>query len=207
MCHDDWLDDLRKTTEQDGIRILGHRFAEPGTSQFAISTKPYVSPRSVVQRVKGRLQSLVRDQLPKPWKRNFAIRSVGRVTREDVERYVGSQLDHHRMADSNVQSRLEQCQKSRPEVDLLQPQRTSKRLFWYNLHVVLVHRERLTETQERILSSVRSMVLRACDAKGYLLSRGAILSDHVHLALGCPFDAAPADVAIGFLNNWPTSTG
>jgi hypothetical protein len=45
------------------------------------------------------------------------------------------------------------------------------------------------------------MVLGACSSKGYLLSRGAILPDHVHLALGCPFDVAPEDVAIGFLNN------
>jgi hypothetical protein len=28
-----------------------------------------------------------------------------------------------------------------------------------------------------------------------------ILPDHVHLALGCPIDVAPIDVALGFLNN------
>ncbi len=139
-CDDDWLEELRSATEKDGIRILGHRFAGTGTSQFAISTKPHVAPRLVVQRVKGRLQYLIRSRVPKPWRRNFAIRSVGRVTREDVEKYVTSQADHHRMADSRVQGQLEQLQIIRPGVDLSRPQRTSHGLFWYNLHVVLVHR-------------------------------------------------------------------
>jgi hypothetical protein len=102
ISKDDWLEELRIATEKDGIRILGHYFAESGTSQFAISTKPHISPRLIVQRVKGRLQYLIRNRVPKPWRRNFAIRSVGRVTRENVEQYVASQLDHHRMADSKV---------------------------------------------------------------------------------------------------------
>ena len=60
MSDDGWLADLIAATEPDGIRILGHRFAKPGVSQFAISTLRQVSPRQIVQRVKGRLQYLVR---------------------------------------------------------------------------------------------------------------------------------------------------
>jgi hypothetical protein len=105
------------------------------------------------------------------------------------------------MADSNVQSRLEQLRISRPHVDLSRPQWTSHGLFWHNLHMVLVHRERLPDVREHTLSCVRDMVLRACDSKGFLLSEGTILSDHVHLAQGCPFDSSPADIAIGFLIN------
>ncbi len=198
---DDWLEELGVAVEPDGIRILGHRFAEPGTSQFTISTKPNVAPRLIVQRVKGRLQYLIRDKMPKPWRRNFAIRSVGCVTREDVENYIVSQLDHLRMADPQVQARLERIQIVLPDVDLSQPQRTSHGLFWYNLHLVFVHGERFAEIRDDTLSRVGKMVLRASAAKRYLLSRGGILPDHVHLALGCPFDVAPGDVAIGFLNN------
>ena len=87
------------------------------------------------------------------------------------------------------------------DVDLSQPQRTSQGLFWHNLHVVLVHRERWMEVREETLCGVRDMIVGARRAKGYLLSRAGILPDHVHLALGCPIDVAPVDVALGFLNN------
>jgi len=51
---------LKTTLEPDGIRILNHRYIDQTTSQFVLSTKPHVSPELIVQRVKGRLQYLVR---------------------------------------------------------------------------------------------------------------------------------------------------
>jgi REP element-mobilizing transposase RayT len=57
------------------------------------------------------------------------------------------------------------------------------------------------EIREHPLSAVREMIVAASQAKGYLLSRAGILPDHVHLTLGCPLHVAPADVALGFLNN------
>jgi hypothetical protein len=105
------------------------------------------------------------------------------------------------MVDLAVRQQLKQCQILRPNVDLSQPRRTSHGLFWYNLHIVLVHRARLGDIRIDTLNRVRDMVLRASLSKGYLLSRCGILPDHVHLTLGCPMDVAPEDVAIGFLNN------
>jgi hypothetical protein len=34
-----------------------------------------------------------------------------------------------------------------------------------------------------------------------LLSRAGILADHIHLAIGCPIEVAPCDIALSFLNN------
>ncbi len=198
---DDWFSGLAAATEADGIRLLGHRFEEPLISQFAVSSQPHVTPALILQRVKGRLQYAVRDERPKALKGNYALRSVGRVTREVIESYVASQLDHHRMADPRVQELLERFQIHRPDVDLSQPRRTSSGIYWYNLHVVLVHRERWNEVREDVLEGVCDMIVRVAQAKGYLLSRAGILADHVHLLLGCPIDVAPADVALGFLNN------
>jgi REP element-mobilizing transposase RayT len=70
-----------------------------------------------------------------------------------------------------------------------------------NLHVVLVHRERWAEIGEPVLERLRDMIENVCRAKGYWLSRAGILADHIHLALGCPLDVAPADIALAFLNN------
>lgn len=196
-----WFQELAAANEPDGIRLLGHRFEKPGISQFGVSTLPSVAPLLVVERVKGRLQHLVRHRRPKAFRGNYAIRSVGRVTREAIERYVADQLGHHQMADARVQRRFEQFQIERPEVDLSQPQRTSHGLFWYNLHVVLVHQSRGMEIREDVLARVREMILRASEAKRYLLSRAGILADHLHLVLGCPIEVAPDEVVLGFLNN------
>jgi len=168
---DEWFPQLAEATEPDGIRILRHRFAKPGVSQFAISTRPDVPPLRIVQRVKGRLQYIVRSRFPKAWKGNYAIRSVGRVTRETVERYVAAQLAHHPMADRRIQDRLRRFQIHGPDVDLSQPRRTASGRYWYNLHIVLVHRERWTDVREETLVRVRGMILAASATKNYLLSR------------------------------------
>jgi REP element-mobilizing transposase RayT len=198
---DDWVSALTTALEDDGIRLLGHRFESPAVSQFALSTLPQVPPLLLVQRVKGRLQYLVRDEWPKPFRGNYALRSFGKVTRDVVENYVAGQVDHHPMADPRVDERLRRYQVVNEDIDLSLPQRTSQGLFWHNLHVVLVHRERWMEIREDVLRGVRDMIVGASRAKRYLLSRAGILPDHVHLTLGCPFDVAPLDVALGFLNN------
>ena len=198
---DDWFSPLAAALEPDGIRLLGHRFESPEVSQFAISTQPQVTPVLIVQRVKGRLQHAVRDRWPKALHGNYALRSFGKVTRTVVENYVAQQVDHHPMADPRIDERLRKFQIASGDVDLSQPQRTSQGLFWHNLHIVLVHRERWMEVRDEMLRGIHDMILGASRAKGYLLSRAGILPDHVHLALGCPIDVAPIDVALGFLNN------
>lgn len=45
------------------------------------------------------------------------------------------------------------------------------------------------------------MIVNASRTKHFLLSRVGMVTDHLHLALGCPIEIAPIDVALGFLNN------
>ncbi len=197
----EWETRLAVDLEQDGIRLLSHRFADPLTSQLAISTLPFVAPVTIVQRVKGRLYHLIRERKPRPFRGNFALRSIGKATRADVEKYVGDQLGHHQMADPRVQARMDQYQIHCDEVDLSQLQKTSHGVYWYNLHVVFVHRERWNEIRHEVLSRVKSMLLAVAAKKSFRLARAGILTDHVHLVLGCPFDVSPGDVALGILNN------
>ena len=197
----EWLDALRESLEPDGIRVLSHRFLNPKTSQFAISTKPHVPPSRIVQRVKGRLQYLVRDTQPKPFRRNFAIRSFGSEERSVVEGYVSQQTDHHPYADPKFQEFLESLQIHDSAVNLSQPMKTSHGLYWYNLHVVLVHRERWQCASFARLTAVRDMILRIGHKECWRISRAGILPDHIHLAIGCGFEDSPQDVALCFLNN------
>src|SRR5262249_49395483 len=63
----DWWPTLQAATEADGIRLLQHRFAKPDLSLFLVSTQPQVPAQLIPQRVKGRLQHLLRAALPKPF--------------------------------------------------------------------------------------------------------------------------------------------
>ena len=196
-----WLDDITAAVIADRIEVRKHHFAQPGVSQFQLRTPSDISPYTIVQRVKGRLQYLVRSQMPKPFKKNYALRSIGYVKREIIERYVANQTTPHQMADEDVQRRFTRFQIHQPEVDLSQPQKTSHALYWYNLHLTMVHERRWTEIREEVVEQVRDMILNVSRARGHLLSRGAILSDHIHLALGCPLEVAPSEIACCYLNN------
>jgi hypothetical protein len=196
-----WLADLADAVKTDGLRVLGHRFSEPGVSQFALSTLCETAPLFLISRIKGRLQYLLRRSLPKAFQRNYALRSFGPANRAAVEGYIAGQLKHHPMADARVQAALKKVQINCPEVDLSRPRSTAHGIYWYNLHIVLVHQHRWTEIREHVLQQAKSMIERSCQSKGYWLTRAGILADHVHLAVSCPIETAPRDVALGFLNN------
>jgi hypothetical protein len=102
-----WFAELAQALDADGIRLLGHRFGEPHISQFSLSTGPNVSPLFLVNRVKDRLQYLVRHTRPKALQRNYALRSIGSATRAAVESYIASQPNRHAMADDRVQQAFE----------------------------------------------------------------------------------------------------
>jgi REP element-mobilizing transposase RayT len=197
----EWLDSLKAATEADGVRNLEHRFKNAGVSQFLVSTRPDSAPPQVVRSLKGRLRHLLREQLPKAFRRNYSIHSVGSANLAAVEAYVATQLRHHRMADQRVQLRLAKQQIHCPEVDLSLPMRGSHGEYHYNLHVVLVHAERWAEIRDDALKAIHEMVQKASRAKGHRLCRAGILADHVHLLLGCNLAESPQEVALGYLNN------
>jgi len=202
-----WLADLQDATEPDGVRVLEYRLKEAETGQFLVSTQPGVAPHDMVRCVKGRLQYLVRCGRPKAFRRNYSFRSVGSAKRDVVEQYVARQHEHHRMADPETQDLLGRFRIVRPEVDLSKPRVSSHSRFWYNLHVVLVNDGRFRETDEGTLDRLLDMILRVARARGHLLSRAAVLADHLHLALGCGPSEAPCDVVLAYMNNLAVAGG
>ena len=197
----DWLAQLTAALEPDGIRILSHRFAQSTVSQFLVSTKPDVAPVTIVQRVKGRLQHLLRTRRPKMWKGNYAIRSIGNVTRAAVETYIAKQIGHHRYADPLACERIRKYQFVSDAVDLAEPRSTSHGRYWYNLHLVIVRRNREAEWDDSVLSATWEMIIDAARVKQHVLSRAGILPDHIHLLIGCRIEESPLDVALGYMNN------
>ena len=197
----EWLDALEAALEKDNIHLLEHHFRQPSTSQFLLSTRPDAVPQDVIRLLKGRLQHLVRSQCPKAFRRNYGMYSVGTAKQDVVDRYVASQLGHHRMADPRVQEKLERFQYHAPDVDLVTPRHSSHGEFIYNLHLVLVNDERWTEIRDSVLAETCEALPRISRKKGHLLSRAAVLADHVHLTLGAGLGESPEAIALCYLNN------
>ena len=196
-----WFDALQQLNEKDHIRLLKHHFEPPNVSKFLISTQSQVAPQTVAQRVKGRLQHLIRDHSPNAFRRNYSIRGLGSTRRQKLEQYLSSQLTHHPPADPRVLERLQNHQYHNPQIDLSKPRKSTHAVYWYNLHIVISTAERWMEIRDEVLNRTRRMILRCSNAKGHLLSHAAILPDHLHLLLGCRLDESPQDVALAYLNN------
>jgi len=202
-----WLEQLKRSTEPDGVRVLEHRIKDDKVSQFFLSSQPQVAPSGILWSVKGRLQRAVRDLAPKACRRNYSLDSVGSAKREVVEQYVAGQLDRHPMGDPNVQKRMAKYQITNADIDLSKVRYSSYGRFRYNLHLVMVNRGRDVQIDDDVLSAVRAMIRNAAGKKRYLLSRGRILGDHIHLNLGCDVKESPLDVALGYLNNLAYAQG
>ncbi len=197
----DWLEELQTSLESDGIRLLEHRFSREDHSLFWLSTLPGVKPVEMLQRVKGRLQHLVRNQWPQALRRNYDLHSIGSTRRDKAEQYVATQLPHHFPDDPEQRAALFDMQFVNPEIDLSQPRFSSHGRFRCNLHLVLVHVDRWQQMQPAMHERVRAMIRRAAESKGHLLSRLGLLPDHLHLVLGFSPDESPEEIALSYMNN------
>ena len=197
-----WEQPLRETLEsEDAIRILELRIPSPNVFQVLASTQPKTPPSRLLQRLKGRLQYLVRKERPKAFRRNYRLESVGSAKREVIESYIEQQVRRHPMAAPRIQARFEWLQIVADQVDLSEIRYTAHGQFVYNLHVVMEHTEGWRAVEPAFLQRTHDMLQRSCDKKGFLLARAGIVANHLHLAVGCGIDDAPEQVALSLLNN------
>ncbi len=96
---------------------------------------------------------------------------------------------------------FERNQVCNPHVDLSLPREVDHAIYWYNLHIVLVHTERFREACEERIGARRAMIVGVCEKQRYLLSRAGIVSDHVHFTLGGVPNQSPGEIAVRFMNN------
>lgn len=195
------IESLQSVWEVEGIRVLEHRMSSPKVIKFLVSTKPDVAPKSLLRALKGRLQNAIRREIPRAFRRNYRLESVGSAKRDVVLNYVASQLDRHRLADHRVAKRFESFQISCPDVDLSHVRYTAHGQFIFNLHLVFEHDGGWKGICLEFLETTRATILGICEKKNFLLAEAGLVSDHLHLALGCTVDTSPLDVALSFLNN------
>jgi REP element-mobilizing transposase RayT len=202
-----WLENLKHHVEQDGVRILEHRLTSDQTSQFLVSTKPHVSPVSIVRSIKGRLQYLISGGHCKLFQKHYSITSVGRPRRDTIERYVAQQLDRHRMADERTQEIFREFQIISHDVDLSQPRFGAHCRYIYNLHLVFVNRHRDSIVTEHGLANIREGILHVADTHNHSISQASLVSDHTHISLGCQAALSPEEVALAYMNEICMSLG
>jgi REP element-mobilizing transposase RayT len=196
-----WLQPLQAATEPDGVRILEHRLTKENASQFLVSTKPHLAPAHCLRSIKGRLQYLIRKNLPKAFRRNYSIISVGSANQKATEEYVATQIEHHPMADPRVDEMLSPYQFVANGVDLGAMRRSSHGEFIYNLHLVAVHQQRFANIEEDYFRRAQAMLQGTARKKNHLLSRIGLLVDHVHWTVGCGIDESPLEIGLSYLNN------
>jgi REP element-mobilizing transposase RayT len=195
------LPEIAPEWKADGLRVLESAVA-PQSVQLTLSTTPQVSPVTLAARVKGRLQHHCRRQgTPIEFSRKLAVRSLGDPTRAQVEAYIRNQVPNEPLADERFRDLLSMMTVVNRQVDLAQPTASHSGRYWYNLHLVLVVRERYRIGEAATLETIRDTALRVCVKKGYGVSTLAVLPEHLHLALRGAVAQAPEEIALAFLNN------
>jgi REP element-mobilizing transposase RayT len=195
------LSDIAPEWEKDGLRVLESALA-PDRIQITLSASPQIAPVTLAARVKGRIQHHCRlKDRPINFSRKVSVRSLGDATRNQVEAYVRNQVANEPLADEKFRETLWQFTVQQPHVDLSLATVSNSGQYWYNLHLVLVTRERYRVRQLPILANIRDGALRICEKKGYLTSTLAVMPDHLHISLRGTITQSPEEIALAFLNN------
>ncbi|HEV8130061.1 MAG TPA: transposase [Acidobacteriota bacterium] len=85
-------------------------------------------------------------------------------------------------------------------VDLSLPRRGAHAVYWYNLHIVLVNDRRWRVIKQSDLEKIGSSIESINSRRDHLISRVAILPDHIHLIVGCNLTESPLDAALTYMN-------
>jgi hypothetical protein len=105
------------------------------------------------------------------------------------------------MADPRIETMLVPFQFADDRLDLGRPRRSSHGEFIYNLHLVAVHEQRFAEINVDRCRRTVDMLQAAARKKNHLLSRAALLVDHMHWTVGCGIEESPLAVGLSYLNN------
>lgn len=199
---DAWLPELKTLSEPAGIRLLQLAEGHGNCTMFLISTRGHLSPQEIVRGLKGRLQTIVRQENPNAFRRNYDIQSIGSTTREKTENYVERQLVHHDIVlDQSPAVSIADLQLVDPDLDLSRYRFTSHGRYRCNIHVVFRFRKAERSLNHDELLAVRGIIRKTATKHQLLLSRLGLLDDHLHLVLGILPSIKPAELVCSFMNN------
>ena len=170
-------------------------------AQFFVSTRPQIAPSDIVRSIKGRWQYLLRSQQPSAFRRNYFIGSVGDADSQTLNAYVARQTEKHPMADDRVTAKLDALQFYDPDVNVAEERLSKHGKFVSALQIVVENAGGWNEIQDDVLVASPEMIIKAAASKGWKLARIGLLSNHIHILLGCEVTESPEKVALSLLNN------
>lgn len=197
----EFFEELEASWETDGIRLLEREWT-PQRVRILASVKPSVAPVFFAGRMKGRLQyALRKNEAPVQFSRKLAVRSIGENCTATVQNYVSGQVEKEPLADPKFKEFLEQFTLGFEAVDLAEPTASTSGRYWYNLHLVLVVRDRFRLTKAAELRKLRDGALRIAELKGHLTSWLSVMPDHLHVVLRGNIEHSPEAIALNYMNN------
>jgi REP element-mobilizing transposase RayT len=195
-----WTEELSEACEPDGIRVLDTKLANNNVLSLLLSTKPHVAPKFIVQRVKGRLQYLLRPRGGISWQRNFRLSTVGDANAQAVDEYIADQLGHHAMSTSRAQTNLLMNQWCDEALDLTKPINSAHGQYALGLHAVLVHAGRWGNAEREFVELTREAIRATLAHHDSPAARIALLADHVHISLRLHYDLSPSELIVNVMN-------
>ena len=188
---------LAAALKPDGLIVESHTW-RPDQIQVTVAAPPEAAPVWIAQRLKGRLDHLLRTQgTPTKFSRKVSLRAIGHNRTETVDRYVRDQLEHVDLADARYRETLASVALNDDTVDLSEPSISSHGRYWYSLHLVFVVAARHRIGGRKFLERLRDRVMDASENQDCALKRVAIMPDHMHVALRGNPSRSPSEIAVG----------
>ena len=169
--------------------------------QILFSVTPQVSPVSLCQRAKGRLQYVLRKAGVKvDFSRKVSFRSLGENTSCVVEKYIEGQVSKEDFADPRFRDRMRQFTVICDDVRLADPSESNSGRYWYNLHIVIVAVNRFRTTNPEMLGRIRDEAFRIAVAGANRIAAISVMPDHVHMAIRGNIEESAEEIALSFQN-------
>ena len=192
----DLIADLTCDLKSDALELESHTWTS-GAIHLTVAASPDVAPVRVAQRLKGRLDHVLRSRgAPVSFSRKVSLRAIGHNRTPVVEGYVRDQLKHVELADPRYRELLASVTVNDATVDLSAPAISSHGRYWYSLHVVFVVAGRYRVGEQGFLERLRERVMDIAKQLGCALKRVAVMPDHMHLALRGDPKLSPGAIAV-----------
>lgn len=196
------LEDVIQQTEilfaSDNLKILEQR-VEGSQIQLLLSARPNHSPIDLSKITKAKLSvAFSQQKIYKSITREFALRSVGENTSQDLEHYLREQVNRRNFVDDRFADSLRPFSKEYA-VDLEKCEATKYGHYWYDLHVVLGTNDRYSVALPEIWEAIVQASELWHQEQGHQLKSISLLPDHVHLLVRPNLNTSPYQLGEGLI--------
>lgn len=203
-----WLGELQRHCVVDGILVRDYELLDAGRGVLLLDSRANVSPHTIVQRLRGRLQAVLRRWDAKALAAEDELSSIGTFSQQAVEALLRQQRFYSPpSAPTPEPSRFVEYRWDDPTVDLNRASEFQNKRYWYNLHVVFTFAEIVCLLNDNELGLVWQTLMRVAQQKQHWLRRAEIQTDSLQACLRGQWMESPEEIALTYLNEFAFSVG